>query len=155
MSIATSHTGHPLDIPDHVIAYHRSTMRASSTYCNPSVQPEIMEQSLYRQKSRKYPDSHLPTLGSKTPPASPHRVSDMRIIDIHTHHNAQAVPHTIHLERSSPGRQSLKKDPGTPVFVEARHAMGLHGMAEVAPSAADKKAFGYGTAVIPKDSETR
>nr|XP_028607147.1 sickle tail protein homolog isoform X19 [Podarcis muralis] len=156
MSIAGSHAGHPLDVPDHIIAYHRSTMRSSSTYCNPPMQPEIMEQSLYRQKSRKYPDSHLPTLGSKTPPASPHRVADVRMVDIHTHHNSQVSPHTIHLERSSPGRQSLKKDPGTPVFVEAkpRNVMGLPGMAEVVPSVPDKKAFGYGSAVIPKENET-
>ncbi|XP_060136829.1 sickle tail protein homolog isoform X19 [Zootoca vivipara] len=157
MSIAGSHAGHPLDVPDHIIAYHRSTMRSSSTYCNPPMQPEIMEQSLYRQKSRKYPDSHLPTLGSKTPPASPHRVADVRMVDFHAHHNSQVSPHTIHLERSSPGRQSLKKDPGTPVFVEAkpRNVMGLPGMAEVVPSVPDKKAFGYGSAVIPKENETR
>ncbi|XP_053215226.1 sickle tail protein homolog isoform X20 [Podarcis raffonei] len=157
MSIAGSHAGHPLDVPDHIIAYHRSTMRSSSTYCNPPMQPEIMEQSLYRQKSRKYPDSHLPTLGSKTPPASPHRVADVRMVDIHAHHNSQVSPHTIHLERSSPGRQSLKKDPGTPVFVEAkpRNVMGLPGMVEVVPSVPDKKAFGYGSAVIPKENETR
>ncbi|XP_053118240.1 sickle tail protein homolog isoform X1 [Hemicordylus capensis] len=156
MSIAGSHTGHPLDVPDHIIAYHRSTMRSSSTYCNPPMQPEIMEQSLYRQKSRKYPDSHLPTLGSKTPPASPHRIADMRMVDIHPHHSTQ-VSHTIHLDRSSPSRQSLKKEPGTPVFVEAkaRNAMGLPGMAEVAPSVPEKKAFGYGTAMIPKENETR
>ncbi|XP_053215225.1 sickle tail protein homolog isoform X19 [Podarcis raffonei] len=156
MSIAGSHAGHPLDVPDHIIAYHRSTMRSSSTYCNPPMQPEIMEQSLYRQKSRKYPDSHLPTLGSKTPPASPHRVADVRMVDIHAHHNSQVSPHTIHLERSSPGRQSLKKDPGTPVFVEAkpRNVMGLPGMVEVVPSVPDKKAFGYGSAVIPKENET-
>nr|XP_056713648.1 sickle tail protein homolog [Euleptes europaea] len=157
MSIAASHTGHPLDVPDHVIAYHRSTMRSSSTYCNPSMQPEIMEQSLYRQKSRKYPDSHLPTLGSKTPPASPHRGTDMRMIDIYAHHNTQVSPHTLHLDRSSPSRQSLKKDPGTPVFVEGkpRNAVGFAGMAEVVPSTPEKKAFGYGTAVIPKETETR
>nr|XP_008110632.1 PREDICTED: sickle tail protein homolog isoform X14 [Anolis carolinensis] len=157
MSIAGSHTGHPLDIPDHVIAYHRSTMRSSSTYCNPPMQPEIMEQSLYRQKSRKYADSHLPTLSSKTPPTSPHRVAEMRMIDIHTHHNTPMSPHAIHLDRSSPGRQSLKKDPGTPVFMEGkpRNVMGLHGMTEVVPSVPDKKAFGYGTVVIPKETETR
>ncbi|KAM6449852.1 sickle tail protein homolog isoform 1-T1 [Liasis olivaceus] len=157
MSIASSHTGHPLDVPDHIIAYHRSTMRSAGTYCSPPMQTELVEQSLYRQKSRKYPDSHLPTLSSKTPPASPHRVADIRMIDIHTHHNTQVSPHTIHLDRSSPGRQSLKKDPGTPVFVEgkARNALGLSGMAEVAPVIPDKKVFGYGTAVIPKENETR
>nr|XP_020657277.1 sickle tail protein homolog isoform X2 [Pogona vitticeps] len=157
MSIAGSHTGHPLDIPDHVVAYHRSTMRSSNTYCNPPMPPEIMEQSLYRQKSRKYPDSHLPTLSSKTPPTSPHRMVDMRMIDIHTHHNTQVSPHTIHLDRSSPGRQSLKKDAGTPVFVEGkpRNAMSISGMVEVVPSVPEKKAFGYGNAVIPKENETR
>ncbi|ETE72258.1 Sickle tail protein [Ophiophagus hannah] len=154
MSIASSHTGHSLDVPDHIIAYHRSTMRSSGTYCTPPVQAELVEQSLYRQKSRKYPESLLPTLSSKTPPASPHRVADIRMIDIHTH---QVSPHTIHLDRSSPGRQSLKKDPGTPVFVEgkARNALGLSGMAEVAPVIPDKKVFGYGTAVVPKENETR
>ncbi|XP_058040015.1 sickle tail protein homolog isoform X6 [Ahaetulla prasina] len=153
MSIASSHTGHSLDVPDHIIAYHRSTMRSSGTYCTPPVQAELVEQSLYRQKSRKYPESLLPTLSSKTPPASPHRVADIRMIDIHTH---QVSPHTIHLDRSSPGRQSLKKDPGTPVFVEgkARNAPGLSGMAEVAPVIPDKKVFGYGAAVIPKENET-
>ncbi|XP_026531481.1 sickle tail protein homolog isoform X9 [Notechis scutatus] len=153
MSIASSHTGHSLDVPDHIIAYHRSTMRSSGTYCAPPVQAELVEQSLYRQKPRKYPESLLPTLSSKTPPASPHRVADIRMIDIHTH---QVSPHTIHLDRSSPGRQSLKKDPGTPVFVEgkAQNALGLSGMAEVAPVIPDKKVFGYGTAVVPKENET-
>ncbi|KAM7176414.1 sickle tail protein homolog isoform 3-T3 [Macrochelys suwanniensis] len=156
MSIAASHTGHPLDVPDHIVAYHRSAMRSSSTYCTPSLQPEMMEQSLYRQKPRKYPDSHLPTLGPKTPPASPHRVADMRLIDIHTQHNTHVPPHVVQLDRSSPSRQSFKKEPGAPMFVEtkARNAMGSPGMVEVVPSAADKQVFGYGSAAVPKDKET-
>uniref|UniRef100_A0A8C0IBF5 KIAA1217 n=1 Tax=Bubo bubo TaxID=30461 RepID=A0A8C0IBF5_BUBBB len=143
MSVAAPHSGHPLDVPDHIVAYHRSAMRSSSTYCNPSMQPEMLEQSLYRQKSRKYPESHLPTLGSKTPPASPHRVADMRMIDIHPHHSAHIPHHTIQPDRSSPSRQSFKKEPGLPVFVDAkaRTALGLPGMAEVVPSPVDKQAF--------------
>ncbi|KAM6412469.1 sickle tail protein homolog isoform 6-T6 [Pluvialis apricaria] len=157
MSVAAPHSGHPLDAPDHIVAYHRSAMRSSSTYCNPSMQPEMLEQSLYRPKSRKYPESHLPTLGSKTPPASPHRVADMRMIDIHPHHSAHILPHTIQPDRSSPSRQSFKKEPGPPVFVDAkaRSALGLPGMAEVVPSPADKQAFGYGSPAMPKDKETR
>ncbi|XP_074756249.1 sickle tail protein homolog isoform X7 [Athene noctua] len=157
MSVAAPHSGHPLDVPDHIVAYHRSTMRSSSTYCNPSMQPEMLEQSLYRQKSRKYPESHLPTLGSKTPPASPHRVADMRMIDIHPHHSAHIPHHTIQPDRSSPSRQSFKKEPGPPVFVDAkaRTALGLPGMAEVVPSPVDKQAFGYGSPAMPKDKETR
>ncbi|NWX23884.1 SKT protein, partial [Aegotheles bennettii] len=157
MSVAAPHSGHPLDVPDHIVAYHRSAMRSSSTYCNPSMQPEMLEQSLYRQKSRKYPESHLPTLGSKTPPASPHRMADMRMIDIHPHHSAHIPPHTIQPDRSSPSRQSFKKEPGLPVFVDAkaRSVLGLPGMAEAVPSPADKQAFGYGSPAMPKDKETR
>ncbi|NXX73776.1 SKT protein, partial [Urocolius indicus] len=157
MSVAAPHSGHPLDVPDHIVAYHRSAMRSSSTYCNPPLQPEMLEQSLYRQKSRKYPESHLPTLGSKTPPASPHRVADMRMIDIHPHHSVHMPSHTIQPDRSSPSRQSFKKETGPPVFVDAkgRSGLGLVGMAEVVPSPVDKQAFGYGSPVMPKDKETR
>ncbi|TRZ24930.1 hypothetical protein HGM15179_002151 [Zosterops borbonicus] len=157
MSVAAPHSGHPLDVPDHIVAYHRSAIRSSSTYCNPSMQPEMLEQSLYRQKSRKYPESHLPTLGSKTPPASPHRVADMRMIDIHPHHGPHIPAHTIQPDRSSPSRQSFKKEPGPPVFVDAktRSAVGLPGMAEAMPSPVDKQAFGYGSPTMPKDKETR
>ncbi|XP_014104133.1 PREDICTED: sickle tail protein homolog isoform X8 [Pseudopodoces humilis] len=157
MSVAAPHSGHPLDVPDHIVAYHRSAMRSSSTYCNPSMQPEMLEQSLYRQKSRKYPESHLPTLGSKTPPASPHRVADMRMIDIHPHHGPHIPAHTIQPDRSSPSRQSFKKEPGPPVFVDAkaRSAVGLPGMVEAMPSPVDKQAFGYGSPTMPKDKETR
>ncbi|XP_010397579.1 sickle tail protein homolog isoform X15 [Corvus cornix cornix] len=156
MSVAAPLPGHPLDVPDHIVAYHRSAMRSSSTYCNPSMQPEMLEQSLYRQKSRKYPESHLPTLGSKTPPASPHRVADMRMIDIHPHHGPHIPAHTLQPDRSSPSRQSFKKEPGPPMFADAkaRSAVGLSGMAEAMPSPADKQAFGYGSPTMPKDKET-
>uniref|UniRef100_A0A8C3MNG2 KIAA1217 n=1 Tax=Geospiza parvula TaxID=87175 RepID=A0A8C3MNG2_GEOPR len=154
MSVAAPHPGHPLDVPDHIVTYHRSAIRSSSTYCNPSMQPEMLEQSLYRQKSRKYPESHLPTLGSKTPPASPHRVADMRMIDIHPHHGPHIPTHTIQPDRSSPSRQSFRKEPGAPVFVDAK-ARSAVGMAEAMPSPVDKQAFGYGSPTMPKDKETR
>ncbi|XP_063005994.1 sickle tail protein homolog isoform X9 [Melospiza melodia melodia] len=153
MSVAAPHPGHPLDVPDHIVTYHRSAMRSSSTYCNPSMQPEMLEQSLYRQKSRKYPESHLPTLGSKTPPASPHRVADMRMIDIHPHHGPHIPAHTIQPDRSSPSRQSFKKEPGAPMFVDAKVRSAV-GMAEAMPSPVDKQAFGYGSPTMPKDKET-
>uniref|UniRef100_A0A8C9EHH4 KIAA1217 n=1 Tax=Pavo cristatus TaxID=9049 RepID=A0A8C9EHH4_PAVCR len=157
MSVAAPHGGHPLDVSDHIVAYHRSAMRSSSTYCNPSMQPEMLEQSLYRQKPRKYPESHLPTLSSKTPPASPHRVADMRMIDIHPHHSAHVPPHAIQPDRASPSRQSFKKEPGPPMFVDAkvRSALGHPGTAEAVPSPIDKQAFGYGSPAMPKDKETR
>ncbi|XP_069504282.1 sickle tail protein homolog isoform X12 [Ambystoma mexicanum] len=160
MSVASSHTGHPLEIPDHIFAYHRGALRSSSTYSNSSVQSEMMEQSIYRQKSRKYTDSHLPGLGSKTPPASPHRVADMRMTDHHSH-NAHVPPHAIQSDRSSPIRQSFKKDSGPPVFMEAtmtksRNVSGLQTMVDVVPSPTEKQTMiGYGTAAPPKETYTR
>ncbi|KAM4688230.1 sickle tail protein homolog isoform 2-T2 [Discoglossus pictus] len=157
MSVASSHGGHPLDVPDHLVTYHRAAMRSASTYSNSSMQMEMMEQSMYRQKSRKHSDSHLPTLGTKTPPASPHRVTDMRMMDIHAH-NAHAPPHAMQTDRSSPIRQSFKKDQGPGMFVEAkvRNTGGIMGMADVIPSPTDKQVFaGYGVPPAPKDNYTR
>ncbi|KAG8504726.1 Sickle tail protein [Galemys pyrenaicus] len=157
MSIASSHGGHPMDIPDHIIAYHRTAIRSSSAYCNPTLQTEMhLEQSLYRQKSRKYPDSHLPTLGSKTPPTSPHRVNDLRMVDMHAHHNAHGPPHSMQPDRASPSRQTFKKEPGTLVYIEKpRTAPGLSGLVDLGPPLVEKQVFAYSTATIPKDRETR
>ncbi|XP_030623129.1 sickle tail protein homolog [Chanos chanos] len=95
----------PPDAVDH--AYHRASIRS---YGNPGVPMESAEHhSLYRQKSR---NSQLPTLGSKTPPPSPHRMGDMRMIDIHT---GQPQGPLV-LERSSPIRQSFRKE--APVSME-------------------------------------
>ncbi|KAM4704746.1 sickle tail protein homolog isoform 2-T2 [Rhinophrynus dorsalis] len=155
MSIASSHGGHPLDVPDHVIAYHRGAMRSASTYSNSSMQMEMMEQSLYRQKSRKHSESHLPTLGSKTPPASPHRMADMRMMEMHAH-NAHVPPHAMQTDRSSPIRQSFKKEQGPGMFVEAkvRNTGGIMGVADIVPST-DKQVFGgYGVASPTKDPYT-
>ncbi|XP_054448691.1 sickle tail protein homolog isoform X19 [Pteronotus mesoamericanus] len=153
MSIASSHGGHPLDVPDHIIAYHRTAIRSASAYCNPLQAEMHMEQSLYRQKSRKYPDSHLPTLGSKTPPASPHRVSDMRM-DMHAHHNTHGPPHTMQPDRVSPSRQPYKKEAGTLVYIEKPRTPGLSGIVDLGPPLVEKQMFAYSTATIPKDRET-
>ncbi|XP_061034646.1 sickle tail protein homolog isoform X5 [Eubalaena glacialis] len=157
MSIASSHGGHPLDVPDHVIGYHRAAARSASAYCNPSLQAEMhIEQSLYRQKPRKYPESHLPTLGSKTPPASPHRVSDLRMVEMHGLHNAHGPSHTMQSDRVSPSRQAFKKEPGTLVYIEKpRTTPGLSGIVDLGPPLVEKQVFAYSTATIPKDRETR
>ncbi|XP_065726924.1 sickle tail protein homolog isoform X4 [Phocoena phocoena] len=157
MSIASSHSGHPLDLPDHIIGYHRAAVRSASAYCSPSLQAEMhMEQSLYRQKSRKYPESLLPTLGSKTPPASPHRVSDLRMVEMHGLHNAHGPSHTMQPDRVSPSRQAFKKEPGTLVYIEKpRTTPGLAGMVDLGPPLVEKQVFAYSTATIPKDRETR
>ncbi|KAI5620613.1 sickle tail protein-like isoform X3, partial [Silurus asotus] len=72
--------------------YHRGSLRA---YGVPAMTMEPTEHhSGFRQKSWK------------TPPPSPHRMGEMRIIDI----QASQSQGTLGLERSSPVRQSLRKE---------------------------------------------
>ncbi|XP_036420566.1 sickle tail protein homolog isoform X2 [Colossoma macropomum] len=110
---------HP-DMVDH--AYHRGPVRP---YGPPGTPVEPMEHhSLFRQKSRKHVDSQLPTLGSKTPPPSPHRMGEIRVMDIHVG-QSQAAP----LERSSPIRQSFRKEApvNMDMMVKGRSAMASPG----------------------------
>uniref|UniRef100_A0A668A9Z3 Actin interacting protein 3-like C-terminal domain-containing protein n=1 Tax=Myripristis murdjan TaxID=586833 RepID=A0A668A9Z3_9TELE len=70
---------------------------------------EILEhqtQSLHRQKNRKYGDSHLPPLSTKTPPPSPHRMNEVRMID------GQIIGGVglVTAERISPIRRSLRRE---------------------------------------------
>ncbi|XP_039645775.1 sickle tail protein homolog isoform X10 [Perca fluviatilis] len=141
ISMATAHGPHPspgLDGPDHGMGgFHRASIRSTSSYSGPSPTDTMDHPSLYRQKSR---NSQLPTLGSKTPPPSPHRMADVRIIDIqcgpphgvpphgvpphgvpphgvpphgvppHGVPPHGVPPHGVLMERSSPVRQSFRKE---------------------------------------------
>ncbi|XP_021476374.2 sickle tail protein homolog isoform X5 [Oncorhynchus mykiss] len=111
MGHGLAHGGHPPagDIVDHgsLAGYHRVSIRSTGSYSGPSPTEAMEQPSLYRQKSRKYGDSQLPTLGSKTPPPSPHRMAEVRMIDIH---GAPPPPSGIPQERSSPVRQSFRKE---------------------------------------------
>ncbi|XP_034558653.1 sickle tail protein-like [Notolabrus celidotus] len=62
--------------------------------------------SLHRQKSRKYGDSQLPPLGTKTPPPSPQRVSEVRLTE------GQIIGGVglVSADRMSPMRRSLRRD---------------------------------------------
>ncbi|XP_059201295.1 sickle tail protein homolog [Centropristis striata] len=75
---------------------------------------EHQTRSLHRQKSRKYGDSQLPPLGTKTPPPSPHRVNEVRMSD------GQIIGGVglVSPERMSPMRRSLRRDSnGAPVEI--------------------------------------
>ncbi|XP_040921255.1 sickle tail protein homolog isoform X3 [Toxotes jaculatrix] len=133
MSMATAHGPHPspgLDGPEHGMGgFHRASIRSTSSYSGPSPTDTIDHPSLYRQKSR---NSQLPTLGSKTPPPSPHRMAEVRMIDIHggpphggPPHGVPphgVPPHGVPMERSSPVRQSFRKEEIT--GTKPRNSMG-------------------------------
>ncbi|XP_067863225.1 sickle tail protein homolog isoform X3 [Heptranchias perlo] len=158
MSIASSNTGIPGDVPDHIL-YHRSSVRSGNVYPNTSAQTDMMEQSMYRTKSRKYADGYMPALGSKTPPPSPQKISDMRIIDIHGQTTHMA--HPAQLDRSSPVHTSLRKDSGPSMVMEtavikSRSAASSPSISEIIPFSADKQTSGYsGASGAPNDPETR
>ncbi|KAM7390369.1 hypothetical protein PAMA_008504 [Pampus argenteus] len=82
INMATAHGPNPgLDGPEHGMGgFHRASIRSTSSFSGPSPTDSMDHPSLYRQKSR---NSQLPTLGSKTPPPSPHRMAEVRMIDIH------------------------------------------------------------------------
>ncbi|KAL2097412.1 hypothetical protein ACEWY4_006619 [Coilia grayii] len=68
----------------------------------PPQQQQQQQHSLYRQKSRKYAENPMATLGGKAQPPSPHRVNEVRMIDM--------PPQGVPLERGSPVRRSFRKD---------------------------------------------
>ncbi|XP_017351048.2 sickle tail protein homolog isoform X2 [Ictalurus punctatus] len=74
--------------------------------------------SLYRQKSRKYSEnqhSPLSPKNQKTPPPSPHRVNEVRMIDIHPGPNAHMM-----VERTSSLRRSFRKESNGTLELAAR-----------------------------------
>ncbi|XP_035812289.2 sickle tail protein isoform X17 [Amphiprion ocellaris] len=136
MTMAAGHGPHPnpgLEGPEHGLGgFHRASIRSTGSYSGPSPTDTMDHPSLYRQKSR---NSQLPTLGSKTPPPSPHRMTEVRMIDIHSGpphgvpphgvpphgvpshgvppHGVPShgvPPHGVPMERSSPVRQSFRKE---------------------------------------------
>ncbi|XP_043546397.1 sickle tail protein-like isoform X1 [Chiloscyllium plagiosum] len=158
MSIASSSTGIPGDVPDHIL-YHRPSLRSGNTYPSTNVQADLMEQSLYRIKPRKYSDSYIPSIVSKTPPPSPQKISEMRIMDIHG--QSSHLSHPVQLDRSCSIRSSLRKDSGTSIAMEAaaikaRSAASSPSVSDVIPFSADKQMSGYSsTSATPNDPETR
>uniref|UniRef100_A0A3P8TEA8 Actin interacting protein 3-like C-terminal domain-containing protein n=1 Tax=Amphiprion percula TaxID=161767 RepID=A0A3P8TEA8_AMPPE len=121
MTMAAGHGPHPnpgLEGPEHGLGgFHRASIRSTGSYSGPSPTDTMDHPSLYRQKSR---NSQLPTLGSKTPPPSPHRMTEVRMIDIHSGPPHGVPPHGVPphgvpshgvpMERSSPVRQSFRKE---------------------------------------------
>uniref|UniRef100_A0A3B3YNM6 Actin interacting protein 3-like C-terminal domain-containing protein n=1 Tax=Poecilia mexicana TaxID=48701 RepID=A0A3B3YNM6_9TELE len=153
-----------LDGPEHGMGgFHRASIRSTSSFGGPSPTDSVDHSPLYRQKSR---NSQLPTLGSKTPPPSPHRMTEVRMIDIHgmpphgvpphgvpphgvPPHGVppHAVPpHGVSLERGSPVRQSFRKE--EVAGAKPRNSMG-------SPVVPDPQGHPQGPTPAPNDQETR
>ncbi|XP_076837833.1 sickle tail protein isoform X2 [Brachyhypopomus gauderio] len=130
LSVASSQGTHASDAPDgQVFLQRRPHAKSLGSYAEVS-EPQ---HSLYRQRSRKYSENpHVP-LGSKTPPSSPQRVGEVRMIDVHPSQNAHMLAQGA--ERSLHARRSFRKDSNgtlevvgrmrgtvaSPVFVDLPH----------------------------------
>ncbi|KAJ8277605.1 hypothetical protein GJAV_G00077450 [Gymnothorax javanicus] len=153
LSIASSHSGHPGDILDHGMGgLHRASIRSNSSYASSTDGTE--HHSLYRQKPRKYTDSQLPTLGSKTPPPSPHRMAEVRLVDIHPGQAAHIPPQGVPLERGSPVRGSFRKDSsgGMETVTKTRSNMASPVIPDLPMGQGDRP---HGPAMAPNDPQTR
>lgn len=116
-SLASSQGSHSGDIPDGA-AYiqHRSSVKSVGAYPD----GQDLQHSLYRQKSRKYSESQLGSMGSKTPPASPHRVNEVRMIDMLPGQNSHMPSQGVAVERASSVRRSMRKDSNGAMEVATR-----------------------------------
>ncbi|KAJ8419150.1 hypothetical protein AAFF_G00006490 [Aldrovandia affinis] len=159
LSIASGHSGHPADVPDHGMGgFHRASIRSNSSYASSMSSEGVEHHSLFRQKSRKYGDSQLPTLGSKTPPPSPHRMGEVRLMDIHPGQTGHMPPQAVQLERGSPVRQSFRKEGSGPTeaVTKSRGNMASPVVAPDLPMGhGDKLLQGHGPAVSSNDPQTR
>ncbi|XP_072109936.1 sickle tail protein isoform X3 [Mobula birostris] len=158
MSIASSSAGIASDVPDHML-YHRSTLRSGNLYPNTGGQVDMMEQSMYRAKPRKFSDGYGPVGSSKTPPPSPQKISEMRMIDMHG--QSTHMSHPTQLDRSASMRNTLRKDSGPQLIIDTtvtktRSAASSPPVSDIVPFPVDKQMPGYGGATgTPSDPETR
>ncbi|XP_026142239.1 sickle tail protein homolog isoform X4 [Carassius auratus] len=116
LSVASSQGSHTGDIPDGAVYIQHRSVKSVGAYAD----GQDLQHSLYRQKSRKYSESQLASMGSKTPPASPHRVSEVRMIDMLPGQNSHMPSQGVAAERVSPVRRSFRKESNGAMEVATR-----------------------------------
>uniref|UniRef100_A0A8C2L2Q2 Si:ch211-207d6.2 n=1 Tax=Cyprinus carpio TaxID=7962 RepID=A0A8C2L2Q2_CYPCA len=116
LSVASSQGSHTGDIPDGAVYIQHRSIKSVGAYAD----GQDLQHSLYRQKSRKYSESQLASMGSKTPPASPHRVNEVRMIDMLPGQNSHMPSQGVAAERASTVRRSFRKDSNGAMEVATR-----------------------------------
>ncbi|XDV27375.1 hypothetical protein PO909_030916 [Leuciscus waleckii] len=153
-SVASSQGSHTGDIPDGA-AYiqHRSSIKSVGAYAD----GQDLQHSLYRQKSRKYSESQLASMGSKTPPASPHRVNEVRMIDMLPGQNSHMPSQGVAAERVSPVRRSFRKDSNGAVEVATRVRGNVASpvFADLPPGHGERTFQGHGAAGDPQSERIK
>ncbi|KAK2900935.1 hypothetical protein Q8A67_009050 [Cirrhinus molitorella] len=156
LSVASSQGSHTGDVPDGAAAaymQHRSSIKSVGTYAD----GQDLQHSLYRQKSRKYSESQLASMGSKTPPASPHRVNEVRMIDMLPGQNSHMPSQGVAAERASPVRRSIRKDSNGAVEVATRVRGNVASpvFADLPPGHGERPFQGHGAAGDPQSERIK
>ncbi|XP_021233789.1 SRC kinase signaling inhibitor 1 isoform X3 [Numida meleagris] len=132
--------------------YKRGSVRSLSTYSAAALQTEL-EDSLYKPNAQIYSDTYGPGLGFRMPPSSPQKMVEVQ---------AGQSPHSPYSgppSRSSPVRQSFRKDSCSSVFMESPVSKprnpGAAGPPELFPGPGDRPLSGFSSPVPAKDTETR
>ncbi|XP_056404561.1 SRC kinase signaling inhibitor 1 isoform X9 [Hyla sarda] len=148
--------GDPFSYPGGL--YKRGSVRSLSTYSAAALQTDL-EEGMYKPNSQIYGDTYGPGMGFRIPPSSPQKVSDGRMVDV----NQSQGPHSPYSgpsSRSSPVRQTFRKDSSSSVFMDSpvgkqRNPSSSSGTNEGFPGPGERPLSGFSSPVPTKEVETR
>ncbi|XP_073428594.1 SRC kinase signaling inhibitor 1 isoform X4 [Dendrobates tinctorius] len=138
--------------------YKRGSVRSLSTYSAAALQTDL-EDGMYKPNSQIYGDTYGPGMGFRLPPSSPQKVSDGRMVEV----NQSQGPHSPYSgpsSRSSPVRQTFRKDSSSSVFMDSpvgkqRNPSSSSGNNEIFPGPGERPLSGFSSPVPTKEVETR
>ncbi|XP_077171774.1 SRC kinase signaling inhibitor 1 isoform X4 [Paroedura picta] len=137
--------------------YKRGSVRSLSTYSAAALQSEL-EDSLYKPNAQIYSDTYGPGMGFRLPPSSPQKIADGRLVDVQQSQSPHS-PYSGPPSRSSPVRQSFRKDSCSSVFMESPvnkpRNPSSSGPSELFPGPGERPLSGFSSPVPAKDTETR
>ncbi|OWK50729.1 SRC kinase signaling inhibitor 1, partial [Lonchura striata] len=130
--------------------YKRGSVRSLSTYSAAALQTEL-EDSLYKPNAPIYSDTYGPGLGFRMPPSSPQKMVEPG--------QSPHSPYSGPPSRSSPVRQSFRKDSCSSVFMDGpvgkTRNPSSSGPPEMFPGPGERPLSGFGSPGPAKDTETR
>ncbi|KAM6449481.1 SRC kinase signaling inhibitor 1 isoform 3-T4 [Liasis olivaceus] len=137
--------------------YKRGSVRSLSTYSAAALQSEL-EDSLYKPNAQIYSDTYGPGMGFRLPPSSPQKIADGRLVDVQQSQSPHS-PYSGPPSRSSPVRQTFRKDSCSSVFMESPvnkpRNLSSSGAPELFPGPGERPHSGFSSPVPAKDTETR
>ncbi|NWI43550.1 SRCN1 inhibitor, partial [Picathartes gymnocephalus] len=130
--------------------YKRGSVRSLSTYSAAALQTEL-EDGLYKPNAPIYSDTYGPGLGFRMAPSSPQKMVEPG--------QSPHSPYSGPPSRSSPVRQSFRKDSCSSVFMDSpvgkTRNPSSSGPPELFPGPGERPLSGFGSPGPAKDTETR